>query len=162
MTQRTVLQHKRGRGRTTPRMVQHQRRHENLPRALQLLLKRHRHPNIIIKRYVINFTCIKIDNLCTNFIVDLYIHVCTYCMQPKDKFVMELGKPASTKPPPSDSATATSSESNEMTVATPVKATSPTYEITVSTPIKATSPTSAPQLSISHVSKCTCTVSSRK
>ena len=78
-------------------------------------------------------------------------------MQPKDKFVMELGKPASTKPPPSDSATATSSESNEMTVATPVKATSPTYEMTVSTPIKATSPTSAPQLSIPHVSKCTCT-----
>ena len=63
-------------------------------------------------------------------------------MQPKDKLVMELGKPASTKPPPSDSATATSSESNEMTV---------------STPIKATSPTSAPQLSIPHVSKCTCT-----
>ena len=63
-------------------------------------------------------------------------------MQPNDKFVMELGKPASTKPPPSDSATATSSESNEMTV---------------STPVKATSPTSAPQLSIPHVSKCTCT-----
>ena len=29
----------------------------------------------------------------------------------KDKFVMELGKPASTKSPPSDSATATSLES---------------------------------------------------
>ena len=77
-------------------------------------------------------------------------------MQPNDKFVMELGKPASAKPPPSELATATS-ESNEMTVSTPVKATSPTYEMTVSTPVKATSPTSAPQLSIPHVSKCTCT-----
>ena len=68
----------------------------------------------------------------------------TCCMQPKDKFVMELGKPASTKPPTSDSAIATSLESN--------------LEKTVSTPVKATSPPPAPELSIDpHVSKCTCT-----
>jgi hypothetical protein len=55
-------------------------------------------------------------------------------MQPKDKFVMELGKPASTKPPPSDSATATSSES-----ATPTS------------PERSPTATSPPELNISHV-----------